>query len=130
MITDEQGQQQFEAADRIEEAVSAGRWKGIVPDKLWLIECEQGITIEIELDKFMKGLILEGQPDMTPDGKYQLRLLTRGKPCGEKRRIAALLPQLEVLPDADMVGEILVENDALATSVFEILDALWASKNK
>lgn len=128
MITEQQGQQQFEAADQIEAAVQQGRWKGIVPDKLWLIECEQGITLEIELDRFMRGLILEGQPDMTPDGQYRLRLLTRGKPCGEKKRIVELLPQYQMHTDPDIVGECLVENHQIAAVVFDTLNALWAIK--
>ena len=87
MITEQQNTQQFEAADLLEAAVLQGRWRGIVPDKLWLVEVEQGINIEVELDRVERGLRLLGIPDMTPDGQYQL-LLESDRATREERLVA------------------------------------------
>ena len=105
MITPEQGQQQFDAADRLEATVNKGRWKGINADKLWLIECEQGIMLEVELNKKVKGLRLLGTPDVTEDGLYQLQLLKND----------------------DIVSERLVQNDQLYEACCEIIDEVWGS---
>lgn len=106
MITEQQGQQQFEAADLLEADVNRGRWKGINADKLWLIECEQGIMLEVELNKKQKGLRLLGTPDVTPDGQYQLRLIRND----------------------DVIAEHLVTCDRLYAACCDILDGLWGTK--
>lgn len=126
MITEEQGRQQFEAADRIEEAVLKGRWKGIVAEKLWLIECEQGIQMEIELDKCVKKLRLFGTPDMTDDGKYQLCLtMVEGARCPQPARIRAAAPGWQASDDPDTLCTILVENDQIWDVCREVLDHLF-----
>lgn len=104
MITAEQGQQQFDAADRLEALVLKGRWKGINADRLWLIECEQGIMMEVELGKKVKGLRLLGTPDVTEDGKYRLQLIKND----------------EVLSEQD------VANDQLLEECCKIIDGVWA----
>lgn len=82
----------------------SGRWKGINADKLWLVECEQGIMIEVELNKRVKGLRLLGTPDVTDDGLYQLRLVRN-----------------------DVVeSERLVPNDGIYEACREIIDSIWA----
>lgn len=80
-----------------------GRWKGVNADKLWLVECEQGIMIEVELNKKVKGLRLLGTPDVTEDGQYQLQLIRN---------------------DA-VVSERLVANDQLYEACCEMLDSVF-----
>ncbi len=120
MVTEEQGKQQFEAADRLEAAVLKGRWKGIVADKLWLIEVEQGINIEVELDKCMKGLRLVGTPDMTDDG-----------PAGRAAVTAWAAAQGWRAPDSgdpDVLCQCLVNCDAIWPNCQAVLDALFPPK--
>lgn len=130
MITEEQGQQQFDCADLIEAAVLKGRWKGIVPEKLWLVECYQGIMIEIELDKKLKGLRLAGQPDMTEDGQYLLRFqMDGGKKCNNPQPILQAAAGFEPHPvknDPDILCQRLVQNDQIWEVCRDVLDALWA----
>lgn len=126
MITEEQGQQQFEAADRLEAGVLKGRWKGLVPEKLWLIECEQGIMLEIELDKAVKGLRLIGTPDATEDGQYLLQLtMNEGKPCPNKAKVLAAATEFAPSADKDIIAEKLVNNDQIATTCEVLLDNLY-----
>lgn len=126
MITEEQGQQQFEAADRLEAGVLKGRWKGLVPEKLWLIECEQGIMLEIELDKAVKGLRLIGTPDATEDGQYLLQLtMNEGKPCPNKAKVLAAATEFAPSADKDIIAEKLVDNDQIATTCEALLDNLY-----
>lgn len=127
MITEEQGQQQFDAADRLEAAVTKGRWKGIVPDKLWLIEVEQGINIEVELDKKIKSLRLVGIPDMTEDGQYLLRLeMTSGTPCKNPSLVLNATPTwVPADGDPDVLRQKLVPCDQIWTECAAVLDALW-----
>jgi len=126
MITKLQGQQQFEAADRIEADVLKGRWKGIVPDKLWLIECEQGIQIEIELDRYIRKLRLMGYPDATDDGLYQLILtMAEGSRCPQPARVLAATPDWQPSDDPDVLCTILIENDQIYDTCRSVLDALW-----
>lgn len=108
MITEEQGQQQFDAADRLEAVVLKGRWKGINADKLWLIECEQGITLEVELNKRVKGLRLLGTPDVTPDGLYQLQLIRYD----------------------EVERDLLIPNDKIFETSCEIIDEIWNQPKK
>lgn len=129
MITEEQGQQQFDCSDQLEEAVNKGRWKGIVPDKLWLVECNQGIMIEVELDKIQKGLRLAGIPDMTDDGQYMLRLqMDGGKQCANPKRILAAAEAFTPEPDpkdTTIICERLVPNDKIFEVCVLVLDALF-----
>ena len=104
MITPEQGQQQFDAADRLEADVLKGRWRGITAEKLWLIECEQGIMIEVELGKRGHGQRLLGTPDVTDDGQYQLQMVDRSD---------------------RVISERLVTCDQLYAACCEMLDAAW-----
>lgn len=131
MVTEEQGKQQFEAADCLEAAVLKGRWKGIVADKLWLIEVEQGITIEVELDKCMKGLRLVGTPDMTDDGQYLLSLeMTNGAKCKNPAQIQAAAQGWSA-PDSgdpDVLCQCLVNCDAIWPNCQAVLDALFPPK--
>lgn len=127
MITEEQGQQQFDAADQLESAVQKGRWKGIVPDKLWLIEVEQGINIEVELDKKVKGLRLIGIPDMSEDGQYMLQLeMTAGTAC-KNPALVLNAAQGWVRPesDPDILCQKLVPCDQIWAECEAVLDALW-----
>ena len=127
MITEEQGQQQFDAADQLESAVQKGRWKGIVPDKLWLIEVEQGINIEVELDKKVKGLRLVGIPDMSEDGQYLLRLeMTSGTPCKNPTSVLNAAPSWDkVDEDPDILCQKLVPCNQIWAECSVVLDALW-----
>ena len=126
MITAEQGQQQFDAADRLEALVLKGRWKGINADRLWLIECEQGIMLEMELDKAVKGLRLIGTPDATPDGKYLLQLtMNEGKPCPNKAKVFEAATTFSSSTDKDILAETLVENDQIAEVCETVLDKLF-----
>lgn len=127
MISSLQGQQQFDAADRLEAAVLKGRWKGLVAEKLWLIECEQGIMLEMELDKAVKGLRLIGTPDATPDGKYLLQLtMNEGKPCPNKAKVFEAATTFSSSTDKDILAETLVENDQIAEVCETLLDTLFA----
>lgn len=127
MITELQGQQQFEAADRIEHDVVKGRWKGIVPDKLWLIECEQGIQLEIELDKYLKKLRLMGYPDATDDGRYQLVLtMADGAKCPSPAKVRAAAPDWQTSDDPDTICTLLVDCDQIYPTCRALLDTLWA----
>ena len=129
MITQEQGEQQFAAADRLEAAVNKGRWKGLVADKLWLIECEQGIMLEAELDKAVKGLRLIGTPDANEAGQYLLQLtMDEGKPCPNKAKVLAAAISFEPSADKDIIAEKLVENDEIASVCETLLDNLFISK--
>lgn len=122
MITEEQAQMQFEAADRLEEAVAARRWKGLASERLMLIECEQGIMIEIELDKALKGLRLLGTPDVTPEGLYQLELIYEGKGKPSRKVPAGF----DAVPgDATIFGQRLVSNEELWTALESLLDELF-----
>lgn len=126
MISSLQGQQQFDAADRLEAAVLKGRWKGLVAEKLWLIECEQGIMLEMELDKAVKGLRLIGTPDATPDGKYLLQLtMNEGKPCPNKAKVLEAATTFSPSTDKDILAETLVENDQIAEVCETVLDKLF-----
>ena len=126
MITQEQGQQQFDAADRLEAAVNKGRWKGLVADKLWLIECEQGIMLEAELDKAVKGLRLIGTPDANEQGLYLLQLtMAEGKPCPNKAKVLAAATSFEASADKDIIAEKLVENNEIAETCEALLDNLY-----
>lgn len=126
MITETQGQQQFDAADRLEAAVLKGRWKGLAAEKLWLIECEQGIMLEIELDKAIKGLRLIGTPDATEDGKYLLQLtMNEGKPCPNKTKVLQAATAFSPSVDKDILAELLVENDQIAPICETLLDNLY-----
>lgn len=127
MITETQGQQQFDAADRLEAAVLKGRWKGMVAEKLWLIECEQGIMLEMELDKSVKGLRLIGTPDATEDGKYLLQLtMNEGKPCPNKAKVLQAATDFVPSEDKDIITEKYVENDQIAETCEALLDKLFA----
>jgi len=127
MITEEQGQQQFEAADLLEAAVLKGRWKGIVADKLWLIEVEQGINIEVELDKKVKGLRLVGIPDMSEDGQYLLRLeMTAGQKCKNPAQVLNAAKEWATpAGDPDVLCQRLVPCDQIWPACSSVLDALW-----
>lgn len=131
MVTEEQGQQQFDAADKLEAAVQKGRWKGIVPDKLWLIEVEQGINIEVELDKCIKGLRLVGIPDMTDDGQYLLRLeMLSGAKCPNPARVLDAAKEWAASEgDPDVLCQKLVSCHQIATECFAVLDALFPRKS-
>lgn len=125
MITDAQGQQQFDCADLLEAAVLKGRWKGIVPDKLWLVECDGGIMIEVELDKCVKHLSLMGEPDVLGDGRYQLRLMMReGKVCHNPKVILDRLVNFTKGEDCDTFAVRYVECDQIWEACCEVLDAL------
>lgn len=128
MITEEQGQQQFEAADLLEAAVLKGRWKGIVADKLWLIEVEQGINIEVELDKKVKGLRLVGIPDMSEDGQYLLRLeMTAGQKCKNPVQVLNAAKEWATSEgDPDVLCQRLVPCDQIWAECSGVLDALWS----
>lgn len=127
MITSLQGQQQFDAADRLEAAVLKGRWKGLVAEKLWLIECEQGIMLEMELDKAVKGLRLIGTPDTTDDGLYLLQLtMNEGKPCPNKAKVLEAATGFSASADKDILAEKYVENDQIAEVCEALLDKLFA----
>ncbi|GEM_PF-5367625 len=127
MISPEQGQQQFDAADRLEAAVLKGRWKGIVPEKLWLIECEQGIMLEVELDKAVKGLRLIGTPDATDDGQYLLQLtMNEGRPCPNKAKVLAAATDFSASTDKDILAEKYVANNQISTTCEALLDKLFA----
>ena len=122
MITEEQARMQFEAADRLEEAVDARRWKGLASERLMLIECEQGIMIEIELDKVQKGLRLLGTPDVTPEGLYQLELILEGKGKPSRKLPAGF----DAVPDDPSIfGQRLVTNEELWSSLESLLDELF-----
>lgn len=127
MVTQEQGQQQFDAADRIEADVLKGRWKGIVAEKLWLIECEQGIMLEVELDKAVKGLRLIGTPDATDDGQYLLQLtMLEGRPCPDKAKVLQAATDFSASPDKDIIAEKYVANDQIAPVCEALLDKLFS----
>lgn len=132
MITEEQGRQQFEAADKLEAAVTKGRWKGIVPDKLWLIEVEQGINIEVELDKCIKGLSLMGIPDMSEEGHYLLRLeMTNGSKCKNPAPIFAATPDWDkAVEEPDAICQKLVPCDQIWETCCSVLDALFPQKKR
>lgn len=128
MITEEQGRQQFEAADQLEAAVLKGRWRGIVEEKLWLIEVEQGINIEVELDKYSKGLRLIGLPDMTDDGQYLLRLeMSNGARCKNPAQVLAAASgwAAPFESDPDLLCFRLVPCDLIWPTCREVIDALW-----
>lgn len=113
---------QFEAADKLEEAVAARRWKGLASERLMLIECEQGIMIEIELDKALKGLLLLGTPDVTPEGLYQLELIYEGKGKPSRKVPAGF----DAVPgDATLFGQRLVSNEELWPVLECLLDELF-----
>lgn len=122
MITEEQAQIQFEAADKLEEAVAARRWKGLASERLMLIECEQGIMVEIELDKAQRGLRLLGTPDVTPDGLYQLELIYEGK-GKPSRKVPNGFDA--VSGDASIFGQRLVSNEELWQALECLLDELF-----
>lgn len=127
MITQEQGQQQFDAADRLEASVLKGRWKGMVAEKLWLIECEQGIMLEMELDKAIKGLRLIGTPDATDDGQYLLQLtMAEGKPCPNKTKVVQAATEFNESADKDIIAEKYVENNQIAPVCEQLLDNLFS----
>lgn len=127
MITQEQGQQQFDAADRLEASVLKGRWKGMVAEKLWLIECEQGIMLEMELDKAIKGLRLIGTPDSTDDGQYLLQLtMAEGKPCPNKTKVVQAATEFSESVDKDIIAEKYVENNQIAPVCEQLLDNLFS----
>lgn len=127
MITEQQGQQQFEAADLLEEAVLKGRWKGIVAEKLWLIECSEGIMMEVELDKWQRGLRLIGTPDVTDDGGYQLSLqMAEGAKCANAKRIQQLVAPLGWgCDDPEVIASVIVANDAIWPTACALIDLLW-----
>lgn len=126
MITEVQGQQQFDAADRLEASVLKGRWKGLVAEKLWLIECEQGIMLEMELDKAVKGLRLIGTPDATDDGLYLLQLtMNEGKPCPNKAKVLEAATDFTESADKDIIAEKYTENDQIAPVCETLLDNLF-----
>lgn len=131
MITEKQGQQQFEAADRIEEAVMKGRWKGIVAEKLWLIECEQGIQMEVELDRCIKKLRLTGTPDALGDGRYELRLMmAEGARCTQPDKVRAAAPDWQTSDDdPDTICTTLVENDKIWDACRDVLDQLFPKQS-
>lgn len=126
MITEVQGQQQFDAADRLEASVLKGRWKGLVAEKLWLIECEQGIMLEMELDKAVKGLRLIGTPDATDDGLYLLQLtMNEGKPCPNKAKVLEAATDFTESADKDIIAEKYIENDQITPVCETLLDNLF-----
>lgn len=129
MITPQQGQQQFDAADLLEADVEKGRWRGMVLDKLMLVECEQGIMLEAELDRYIKGLRLIGTPDMDEAGHYQLQLLReQGLQPAERSRLLALAPGFSPVVDAEMIAECLVENDQIYSTCAALFDNLFPAK--
>lgn len=128
MITEEMGRQQFDAADRLEAAVMAGRWRGMVMDKLMLVECEQGIMLDAELDRCIRGLRLMGTPDVTPDGLYQLQLLRdEGLRPAERGRVLALADGFEPVDDPVIIAQRLVANDQLCDVCIALFDAMFRS---
>lgn len=112
--------------------MTKGRWKGIVPDKLWLIEVEQGINIEVELDKCIKGLSLMGIPDMSEEGHYLLRLeMTNGAKCKNMALINDATCDWE-RPEGepDVICQKLVACDQIWDTCCAVLDALWGTTAK
>ena len=98
----------------------------MVAEKLWLIECEQGIMLEMELDKAVKGLRLIGTPDATEDGKYLLQLtMAEGKPCPNKAKVLQAATDFSLSADKDIIAEKYVKNDQIAPICETLLDNLF-----
>lgn len=125
MLTQKQEQLEIDAAFKIEDDIVQGRWEGIDKDCLYIIGCDPGVSIEVNLEKYIHGLSLTGLPDFSEDGKYLIQLvMENGVALTNRSFVQNLAPQLEASDYPNIICDGLFENDKIYNVITNVLDNL------
>lgn len=130
MVTEEQEQLEYEAAYELEEEIKQGRWKGISKEDLCILSNDPGVFIEVNLDKYIKGLRLSGLPNFSEDGKYLIQLVMEDRDvCKDRLSICKAAPQLEPSNHPYVICDSLFDNHIIYTTFESILKNMQDSFN-
>ena len=100
-----------------------GRWNGIDKDCLYIIECDPGVSIEVNLDKYIHGLSLTGLPDFSEDGKYLIQLvMENGVALPNKSFVQKAASPLMPSDYPNIICDGLFENDKIYNMITNVLD--------
>ena len=125
MLTRKQEQLELDAAFKIKDEIVCGRWKGIDKDCLYIIGCDPGVSIEVNLDKYIHGLSLTGLPDFSEDGKYLIQLvMENGVAWPNKSFLQKAAYQLEPSDYPNIICDGLFENNKIYNVITNVLDNL------
>ena len=125
MLTQEQEQLEMDAAFKIKDDIVQGRWKGIDKDCLYIIGCDPGVSIEVNLDKYIHGLSLTGLPDFSEDGKYLIQLvMENGVALSNRSSVQKASYLLEPSDYPNIICDGLFENDKIYNVITNVLDNL------
>lgn len=125
MLTQEQEQLELDAAFKIEDEIVQGRWNGIDKDCLYIIGCDPGVSIEINLERYVHGLSLTGLPDFSEDGKYLIQLvMENGVVLSNRSSVLKTVSPLMPSDYPNIICDGLFENDKIFDVIVNVLDNL------
>ena len=125
MLTQEQEQLELDAAFKIEDEIVRGRWNGIDKNCLYIIGCDPGVSIEVNLDKHIHGLSLTGLPDFSDDGKYLIQLvMENGVELSNRLFVEKAASPLMPSDYPNIICDGLFENDKIYNVKTNVLDNL------
>ena len=125
MLTQEQEQLELDAAFKIEDEIVQGRWNGIDKDCLYIIGCDPGVSIEINLERYVHGLSLTGLPDFSEDGKYLIQLVMENGAVLSNRSFVQKTASLLVPSEyPNIICDGLFENNKIFDVFVNVLDNL------
>ena len=125
MLNKEQEQLELDAAYKVEDEIVRGRWNGIDKDCLYIIECDPGVSIEVNLDSYIHGLSLTGLPDFTEDGKYLIQLvMENGVALSNRSSVQKASYLLEPSDYPNIICDGLFDNDKIYNTITNVLDNL------
>lgn len=123
MLTQKQEQLEIDAAFKIEDDIVQGRWEGIDKDCLYIIGCNPGVSIEVNLDKYIHGLSLTGLPDFSEDGKYLIQLvMENGVALSNRSSVQKAAYLLEPSDYPNIICDGLFENNIIYNVITNVLD--------
>ena len=125
MLTRKQEQLELNAAFKIKDDIVQGRWNGIDKNCLYIIDCDPGVSIEVNLDKYIHGLSLTGLPDFSEDGKYLIQLvMENGIALPKKSFVQKAAYLLEPSDYPNIICDGLFENNKIYNMITNVLDNL------
>lgn len=125
MLTQKQEQLEIDSAFKIEDDIVQGRWEGIDKDSLYIIGCDPGVSIEVNLDKYIHGLSLNGLPDFSEDGKYLIQLvMENGVVLSNRSSVQKAASSLMPSDYPNIICDGLFENDKIYNVITNVLDNL------
>lgn len=125
MLTRKQEQLELDAAFKIKDDIVQGRWNGIDKDCLYIIGCDPGVSIEVNLDKYIHGLSLTGLPDFSDDGKFLIQLvMENGVALPNKSFVQKATSPLMPSDYPNIICDSLFENDIIYDVITNVLDNL------